>query len=88
MDGFDRGQKRARFTVLRKADVPAILVEGGFLTNQEDAEKAHSPAWREEFAKAIADGIEAYIDFANEKKTPPASEKLGRPPTDEFVPEN
>ena len=88
MDGFDRGLKRARFTVLRKADVPSILIEGGFLTNPEDAEKAHSPAWREEFAKAIADGLEAYMKFANEKKMPEAIGKLGRAPTDEFVPED
>ena len=87
MEGFDRGLKRARFTVLRKADVPSILVEGGFLTNPGDAEKAHSPAWREEFAKAIADGIEAYIKFVNEKKLPPAFENLGRASADEFVPE-
>lgn len=87
MDGFDRGVKRARFSVLRHAKVPSVLIEGGFLTNPEEAKRINSPAWRDQFAEAIADGIEAYMKLANEGAAPPSAGDLGREPTDEFVPE-
>lgn len=86
-DGFDRGVKRARFVVLRSAEVPAVLIEGAFLTNPEEAVKIHSPEWRESFASAIADGLEAYFALANEGKSAPTAQGLGRAPTDEFVDE-
>ena len=34
---FDRGIKRARFAVLRLTEVPAVLVEGGFLTEHGES---------------------------------------------------
>ena len=59
---FDRGMKRARFAVLRRAVTPAVLVECGFLTNPRDAQKLDSPAWRKRLADSIARGI---IEFSN-----------------------
>ncbi len=41
LSSFDRGVKRSRFAVLREATVPAVLIEGGFLT--EPTEAARSP---------------------------------------------
>jgi len=82
---FDRGVKRARFAVLRHCSVPAILIECGFLTNAAEAKSIHNPTWRETYAEAIADGIEAYMALANERKLPPRIWDYGRKSTDEFV---
>ena len=88
MPAFDRGVKRARFSVLRNARVPAVLIEGGFLTNPEEARKIHSPEWRQQYATAIADAIMVYMEYANKGKVAPRAVDLGRDPTDEFVPED
>jgi N-acetylmuramoyl-L-alanine amidase len=50
--------KRRGYYVLRHTRCPAILVEGGFLTNpREGARIAGSPAYRQRLADAIAGGI-------------------------------
>jgi len=56
----DRGVRRARFYVLRYATCPAILVEGGFLTNRAEEGKILTPEYRAVLARAIAEGIAAY----------------------------
>lgn len=56
----DRGVKRARFEVLREAQMPAVLIEGGFMSNPAEARKIFSPAWRKQMAQAIASGIGSY----------------------------
>lgn len=70
MDMFDRGVKRARFAVLRLAAVPAVLIEGGFMTNAADARKVASKQWRDNYAAAIARGILEYKKLA-EQRIPP-----------------
>lgn len=56
----DRGVRRARFEVLRDANCPAILIEGGFLTNQAEEQQVMNPEYRNRLAEAIARGILAY----------------------------
>jgi N-acetylmuramoyl-L-alanine amidase len=56
----DLGLKRSHFEVLRLAHVPAILIEGGFLTNPADARNIYNAAFRKRMARAIVDGIVAY----------------------------
>ncbi len=54
----DGGLKRARFMgVLRYQSRPAILVEGGFLSNAQDAANINSTAYREGLAQAIAKAL-------------------------------
>jgi N-acetylmuramoyl-L-alanine amidase len=60
LDAEDRGVKRARFVVLRDAVMPAVLIEGGFMTDPEEARNIFNPAYRQEMARAIVDGIMAY----------------------------
>jgi N-acetylmuramoyl-L-alanine amidase len=70
LPAFDRGIKRARFAVLRLTKVPAILVEGGFLSETSDSKLVANPAWRGKLAEAISVGIENYRNVT-EKKQPP-----------------
>jgi N-acetylmuramoyl-L-alanine amidase len=56
----DRGLKRSRFEVLREAGMPAVLIEGGFMSNASDAKHIYDPAFRRQMAQAIVDGILAY----------------------------
>ena len=54
----DDGIKRARFmSVLRYQKRPAVLVEGGFLSNAQDAANIHSAAYREALARALAEAL-------------------------------
>ena len=67
---FDRGVKRARFAVLRGAAVPAVLIEGGFMTHPRDSRNLHSVEWRERLAEAVAQGIIGFAKLSKER-TPP-----------------
>ena len=56
----DRGVKRARFQVLREATMPAILIEGGFMSHPAEGRKIFDPAYRKQMAKSVVEGIVAY----------------------------
>jgi N-acetylmuramoyl-L-alanine amidase len=53
----NRGIRRRGYYVLRRADVPAVLVECGFLTNPTEARLALQSSYRDRLAERIADGI-------------------------------
>ncbi|MDX6767569.1 MAG: N-acetylmuramoyl-L-alanine amidase [Candidatus Methylacidiphilales bacterium] len=57
----DRGVKRARFVVLRESHAPAVLVEGGFMSNTVDAGLISDGAYREKIAAAVYEGLKAYV---------------------------
>jgi N-acetylmuramoyl-L-alanine amidase len=59
--GPDRRVRTARFYVLRNTDMPAVLLELGFVTGEYDAERLSDPEYRETLAQAIARGILQYI---------------------------
>lgn len=67
---FDRGIKRARFAVLRHTQIPAILVEGGFLSETGDAKRIADAAWRKQLADSICVGIEGYRALVEKKQRP------------------
>jgi N-acetylmuramoyl-L-alanine amidase len=46
----------------KKATVPAVLVETGFLSNPEELKLLTSKDYQKKMAEAIADGIEEYVD--------------------------
>src|SRR5213595_2785610 len=67
---FDRGIKRARFAVLRLTRVPAVLVEGGFLTERGESQLIAKKDWRSKLAQAIGVGIENYHALGVKKQPP------------------
>lgn len=56
-----RGVKSGNFCVIRDTTIPAILVEGGFLTNERELEKIRQDQYLKSLAQGIVDGIEAYL---------------------------
>ncbi len=56
----DRGVRRARFAVLRDALMPAILIEGGYMTHPLEGPRIFDAGYRRLMAKAILQGILAY----------------------------
>ena len=54
----DRGVRRARYqTVLCGQNRPAVLVEGGYLSNPAEARRIADPAYRQRLAEAIAKAL-------------------------------
>jgi len=60
LDAEDRGVRRARFAVLRDARMPAILIEGGYMSNPYQSKQIYSSVYRRQMAQAIVKGILAY----------------------------
>lgn len=63
----DRGIQRARFSVLCTITRPAILFEGGFVSNKEEGTLIASSAYQEKLAESICQGIIAYIQTVQSK---------------------
>lgn len=53
----NRGVRRRGYYVLRRTNVPAVLVECGFLTNPTEAAYAQNASYRQKLAEAIAAGV-------------------------------
>jgi len=60
MERTDRGVRQGPFWVLHSALMPSILVELGFISNQEEGTYLHSEQGKNDLAKAIARAI---IDY-------------------------
>lgn len=57
----DRNTRTANFYVLKYTDMPAVLVETGYMTNEEECEKLASPEYQQQVAQGIANGIMDYL---------------------------
>jgi N-acetylmuramoyl-L-alanine amidase len=67
----DRSVRRARFEVLRSAQMPAILIEGGYMSHPVEGKKIFDAGYRKQMAAAIVRGILAYQKLT----APPPSPK-------------
>lgn len=56
----NRGVKFGRFYVIRNTRMPAVLVEGGFLSHSKERGRIKSAYFREAIARGIAEGIQRY----------------------------
>jgi N-acetylmuramoyl-L-alanine amidase len=57
----DNPDRSAAFVVLKTAKVPSILIELGYVTNEQDAEMLKSEAWREKVSGSILTAIDNYF---------------------------
>lgn len=60
IDFADRGVRHSRFKEIALAEMPAAYIEGGFMSNPDDARRIFSESGRAKFAAAIVDGIKAF----------------------------
>lgn len=59
--GGDRGIQPGDLYVLRHTDMPAVLVELGFISNKQEEKLLKTSRTQQDFARRIADGIEKYF---------------------------
>jgi N-acetylmuramoyl-L-alanine amidase len=64
----DRGVKRARFVVIKQNVLPAILVEGGFVSNHMEAARVNRPDYRQSLAQAIARGVVRFVNAMGDRR--------------------
>ncbi|HEV2363571.1 MAG TPA: N-acetylmuramoyl-L-alanine amidase [Caulobacteraceae bacterium] len=62
VDLLPRSHRDANYFVLLAPDVPAVLLEMGFITNPEDEARLTDPRARRRMMDAVADAIDAYFD--------------------------
>ena len=61
IDSKDRGIIKSKFYVINHTDVPAVLVETGFLSNPDERAELVTEKRKDATAKAIAEGIIEYL---------------------------
>jgi N-acetylmuramoyl-L-alanine amidase len=57
-----RGVKHGNYAVIRETDMPAVLIEGGFLTNESELQKLKDPLYLKHLAWGIVCGIDECLD--------------------------
>ena len=60
LDIDDMSVRRARFMVLCNAEMPAVLIEGGYLSHPVEGRRIADAGYRHRLAQAILEGVKAY----------------------------
>lgn len=58
----NRGIKQGDFAVLRETNMPAVLVECGFMTNKQEMKLLKEPMYQQQCADGISNGIQCFIE--------------------------
>jgi len=58
---LDGGVRPAPFWVLVGAEMPAVLIETGYISNPMERKRLFSPRYQERLAKGVAEGIVGYL---------------------------
>ena len=84
-----RGVKQAGFVVLKETTMPSILIETGFLTNEEDEDYLFTTEGQDETAHSIFEAFASYkkeveggLDLPIATTTPPPTPKKYTPATE------
>lgn len=64
----DRGVLRARFEILRLAQMPSVLIEGGFMSHPQESRQIYDPIYRRQMARAIVAGVQSYKGIVERQK--------------------
>ncbi len=54
---YSKPRRRAAFSVLKSADIPSVLVEVGFISDERDLKNLRDPVWRAMMVEAMTDAI-------------------------------
>src|ERR1700747_1727112 len=65
----DRGTQAKQFFVIANVTSPAVLIEGGFITNKDELSKLATEDYRDQLAAAVADGILRYRDVLSQRNS-------------------
>lgn len=65
----NRGVRRRGYFVLRRTNMPSVLVECGFLTNPTEAGYAQNASYRQKLAEEIAAGVRSRGSVASSRST-------------------
>lgn len=58
----DRHVRTADYYVLRNTEMPAVLLETGYMTNDTECAKLAGPAYRASLAQAVCGGVRAFLE--------------------------
>ena len=61
LKSFNRGVKSNDFYVIKNTEIPAVLCEIGFITNQDEFNKLSSNEYRFKTALAIYNGVKSLL---------------------------
>jgi N-acetylmuramoyl-L-alanine amidase len=65
----DRGTQAKQFFVIANVTSPAVLIEGGFITNKDELSKLVSEDYRDQLAAAVADGVLRYRNAVTQRNS-------------------
>ncbi|MEM0908300.1 MAG: N-acetylmuramoyl-L-alanine amidase [Pseudomonadota bacterium] len=67
----------ARFRVLMAHDIPSVLLELGYLTNEDDARVLMDPQWQAKAAAAVTKAVATFFGVGDTAQAGAYAEKLG-----------
>jgi N-acetylmuramoyl-L-alanine amidase len=73
--GTNRGVKQAPFVVLIGASMPSVLAEVSFISNPSEEKQLRTPAYRQQIAESLFQGIKSYAETLANIKTAKSQEK-------------
>lgn len=59
-----RGVKKGNYYVIRENSMPAVIIEGGFISNPQECALLKSFEYQDKIARGIADGIDRYFKLS------------------------